>query len=86
MAWSRSYSSRNTRLLRSLMKQGRVKVDAENGIVLKRNGKPYYIETNWCGYQRFKVRIWRDGKYRTAWFFVHKAVFFFREPEAQKTP
>ena len=75
MAWSRNYSRRNTRLLRSLIRSGRIVVDCENGIVLRPNGEPYATTPNFWGYTRFRIRIKRRGKTINAWFFLHKAVW-----------
>lgn len=83
-SWGRSYSSRNTRLLRSLIKRGRIVVDIESGIVHNRQGKPFRVVDNWCGYQRFRCKIRRRGKWINSWFFVHKAIFISTNPKLRR--
>lgn len=82
--WSRSYSRRNTRLLRTLLKDGRIVADPESGRALTRKGVPFKETPNWCGYLRFRFQLVRRGKRINAWFFVHKAIFISTNPKLRK--
>lgn len=80
MTWSRNYSARNTRLLRSTIARGRIVVNVAEGIVTWPNGKPIATEKNFWGYIRFRIKIRKrkGAKLVNAWFFVHKAVVLAR--------
>jgi len=60
----------NTAALRRAIRNGWIKVDVENGRVLKSNGKPFCIVRNGAGYERFLLRRGKERRY-----YVHKAVF-----------